>query len=114
MKAMKICSILLILALLALSVTPLAARNRPYPNVFDSPISHPWQDDNQAEPLNPQARLVINVGGVFIGFDMPSFLSPVGTKSEPASTNPNDQSQYRSISKNDNRGIRRIVTTKGH
>lgn len=113
MRSKKIFCVILALAMLSVSLTPLAARNTPYPGVRDVPISHPWQDDNQAEPETPEARVVINIGGIFIGFDLPSFLTPTGVKSTQTTTVESRRERVRSSAKREYRGIRNIVSPKG-
>ncbi len=114
MRTRKICCLLLALALLLVSISPLSARNTPIPRIPDEPIAHPWQDDNQTAPdTDPVTRIVIVVGGIYVGVEIPGFLIPSGIKSVPVTTGASTTISSRPFVKKSNRGIKSVVSTKG-
>ncbi len=89
MRIKSLISLAAIVCLLMVAISPLTARNTPYPENTRDNTAHPWQDDNQwVEPLD-NTRISIPFGPIIITIEIPSdWLSvlPTTTKNQTSST----------------------------
>lgn len=89
MRIKSLISLVAIACLLMVAISPLTARNTPYPENTRDNTAHPWQDDNQwVEPLD-NARINIPFGPIIISVSIPAdWLAAPSTdiKNQTAST----------------------------
>lgn len=71
MRFKSLISLVAIACLLMVSISPLTARNTPFPENTRDTQAHPWQDDNQYVSPNQVARISIPVGPIIISIDVP-------------------------------------------
>lgn len=72
MRIKSLISLVAIACLLMVAISPLTARNTPYPENTRDNTAHPWQDDNQwVDPLD-NARINIPFGPIIISIDIPA------------------------------------------
>ncbi len=81
MRIKSLISLVAIACLLMVAISPLTARNTPYPENTRDNTAHPWQDDNQwVEPLD-NARINIPFGPIIISIEIPAnWLGAPSTK----------------------------------
>lgn len=81
MRIKSLISLAAIACLLMVAISPLTARNTPYPENTRDNTAHPWQDDNQwVDPLD-NARINIPFGPIIISIDIPAdWLNALSTK----------------------------------
>ncbi len=81
MRIKSLISLAALACLLMVAISPLIARNTPYPEKIRDNNAHPWQDDNQwVEPLD-HTQISIPFGPIVISVDIPAdWLSAVPTK----------------------------------
>ena len=87
MRIKRLITMLTIASLLVVAISPLVARNTPYPEKFrGDTAAHPWQDDNQYNVTVPELLVEIPLGPIVITVHIPqSWLTQSATK-VPAST----------------------------
>lgn len=72
MKIRTIITMLAVFCLLVVSISPLTARNTPYPEKpKDGNTAHPWQDDDQYADPDVPIEINIPVGPIVIRFAVP-------------------------------------------
>lgn len=83
MRIKSFISLVAIACLLMVAISPLTARNTPYPENTRDNTAHPWQDDNQwVDPLD-NARISIPFGPIIISIEIPAdWLSVFSNKTK--------------------------------
>lgn len=87
MRIKRLITMMTIASLLMVAISPLVARNTPYPEKFrGDTAAHPWQDDNQYNVTVPELLVEIPLGPIVITVHIPqSWLTQSATK-VPSST----------------------------
>jgi hypothetical protein len=82
MKIKRLITMLTIACLLVVAISPLVARNTPYPEKFrGDTAAHPWQDDNQYNVSVPELLIEVPLGPIIITVHIPhSWISQYLTK----------------------------------
>lgn len=81
MRFKSLTSLVAIACLLMVSISPLTARNTPFPENTRDNQAHPWQDDNQYVSPDDIELISVPVGPIVITIEVPSnWLKALDTK----------------------------------
>ncbi len=72
MRIKSLISLLAVACLLMVTISPLFARNTPFPVRLHGDQAHPWQDDDQLAETEVSVQFTIPVGPIVITISIPA------------------------------------------
>ncbi len=86
MRIKSLISLVAVACVLLVAISPLTARNTPYPEDVKDNSAHPWQDDNQYSDPENYARINVPLGPIVISINVPvKWFGGVNSKSHTVS-----------------------------